>query len=177
MMQSGKETKFDQIKDDQFKTHTLWNDTEYFKTTKKWFRKKCERKQIVDPEITELRKSIPLYKDLSQSNTLVRQKYRGEGVNNAVVDFKSLAMSMICDGSRDSCITLAEMTLVRSSIGRGGEHIFLRYKEAAFDEYFQALDLDWPILKQTDRKCILIIRYTRAMQLVAIAITPEQWES
>ena len=134
----------------------MWNDTEYFKTTKKWFRKKCERKQIVDPEITELRKSIPLYKDLSQSNTLVRQKYRGEGVNNAVVDFKSLAMSMICDGSRDSCITLAEMTLVRSSIGRGGEHIFLRYKEAAFDEYFQALDLDWPILKQTDRKCILI---------------------
>ena len=53
MMQSGKETKFDQIKDDQFKTHTLWNDTEYFKTTKKWFRKKCERKQIVDPEITK----------------------------------------------------------------------------------------------------------------------------
>ena len=44
MMQSGKETKFDQIKvifKEKFKTHTLWNDTEYFKTTKKWFRKKC----------------------------------------------------------------------------------------------------------------------------------------
>lgn len=56
MMQSGKETKFDQIKvifKEKFKTHTLWNDTEYFKTTKKWFRKKCERKQIVDPEITK----------------------------------------------------------------------------------------------------------------------------
>jgi len=159
LMPSGKETKYYQtisIFQDKFKEHNLWKNDDWKKSTHYWFMKKCRREDIVDPDIEQERKSIPLYKDLSKSRTLIRQMYIGNGVNKAVVDLKSITMAMISEGSAESCHSLAELNLVVTGIGRGGEHVFLRWGETAFDEYFHALDLDWPIIKQSDRKCILV---------------------
>ena len=51
---------------------------------------------------------------------------------------------------------LAEFALTRQAIGRGGEQVFFCWTEARWDEYFNAPDFDWPVIKQSVFKCILL---------------------
>jgi hypothetical protein len=51
---------------------------------------------------------------------------------------------------------LAEFVLCRQAVGRGGEYVFLRWSEAFWDDFYQALDLDWTIIKQKDTKGTLL---------------------
>ena len=83
----------------------------------------------------------------------MRAKYLG--LNH--VDATSIAMSMIKKISdfRSSAV-LAEFNVSRSTIGRGGEHVFLGWDERTFDPYFQASDFDWSIIKQNERQCMLM---------------------
>jgi hypothetical protein len=107
---------------------------------------------MADPAVEETRKSTPLYRDLSGSRcTAVRAKHL-----NDKVDAKFIAMSLIKDMSVYNAQKLAEFALTRQAIGRGGEQVFLRWIEARWDEYFNAPDFDWPVIKQNVFKCILL---------------------
>ena len=70
LVPSGKDTKYYQIIklfQDKFKDHSHWNDNDWKKSTHAWFMKKCKREHIVDPDTEEVRKSVPLYKDLTSN--------------------------------------------------------------------------------------------------------------
>jgi hypothetical protein len=54
---------------------------------------------------------------------------------NEKVDAKTVAMATIKDGSNASVQKLAEFNLCRQAIGRGGEHVFLCWSEAAWDDH------------------------------------------
>jgi hypothetical protein len=106
----------------------------------------------LDPNVEETRKSAPLYHDLgSTRSTAVRAKYINEKV-----DAKTVSMAMIKDGSKASVQKLAEFNLCRQAIVRGGEHVFLRWSEATWDDFFRAPDFDWSTIKQKETKCILL---------------------
>jgi hypothetical protein len=100
----------------------------------------------LDKEVEEMRKSAPLFRDLSGSwSTVVRAKYMHDKV-----DAKSIAMQMLRDGTETSIQKLVEFTLCRQAVGRGGEHVFLRWAEACCDDYYHAVDFDWSVIKQKD---------------------------
>ena len=140
-----------------FPSHELWRDEEWWGQKNgvfKRFEKAIERHKIEDPEISEGRKSEPLYRDVKSSSAAIRAVYSGD----IIVDAKSIATSMIKNGKRDTAKDagkLLEFTLCRHAIGRGGEHAFLRYNEGTYDWNFNAPDFDWSIIKQTERQCML----------------------
>jgi hypothetical protein len=104
------------------KREDLWKNDEYWRELTADFKKKCDNSRMADPNVEELRKSAPLYRDLSGARcTAVRAKYL-----NDKVDARSIAMAMIMDGSQFSVQKLLEFVLCRAAIGRGGEHVFLR---------------------------------------------------
>ena len=156
----GLDTKvkhFDRVKavfKQKFPTHELWKDNQFFSETKEWFKTSCGRKKVEDPTVVGQMKSAPLYRDLSNSAGLIRSKYL-KGPYQTVLDQKQIAMAMIEDGSKDACSKLAEINLIAAAIGRGGKTMFLRYKGSNFDPFFHALDMDWPLIKQTDEQCML----------------------
>ena len=156
---SSKETRFKQIKQvfkEKFSRHELMHNEDYWVDTKKWFDKKIKNHRMNDTEVVELRKSVPLYRDLSTRNTAMRAKYLREGPHKTVVDAKTISMALIQRGDKHSCHILSEFNLSRHAIGRGGEHLYLRWNEGTYDEHFQAPDFDWPIIKQTDIQCMLL---------------------
>ncbi len=71
------------------------------------------------------------------------------------MDLVSVAMHWIKNPSEKNAQVLAETTLIYHGFGRGSEYAFLRYSEAAWDPYFEAIDFDWAIIKQLTRKCML----------------------
>jgi hypothetical protein len=86
-------------------------------------------------DVSEERKSQPIYSDLetlSSLNHLIRQKYAG----NYVVDLVSVAMHWIKNASEKNTQVLAETMLIYHGVGRGSDHAFLRYSEAAWDPFF-----------------------------------------
>ena len=168
MANTSKDTKFSQIKQvfkNSFPTHSLWKNEEYWKETKKWYEMKCKNSRMNDPEVVEIRKSVPLYRDLSGRNTSVRAKFMCEGSFKTVVDAKTVASSFIEKGNKKNCHILAEFNLTRHAIGRGGEHLLLRWAEANYDEHFEAPDFDWPIVKQNETQCMLIFCDRQLYQL------------
>ena len=64
------------------------------------------------------------------------------------VSCMSVATSMIthCDTKNKAAI-LCEFLLNRTTIGRGGEHLFLRWDEAFFDYFYSTADFDWTLMK------------------------------
>ena len=72
------------------------------------------------------------------------------------MDAKAAAMSMIWKGDINNCIALDEFFLSRVASARGGDHAFVRYDEVTYGPYFQAPVLDWFIIKQNDRQCMLL---------------------
>ncbi|KAL7494080.1 hypothetical protein ACHAWT_003130 [Skeletonema menzelii] len=118
-----------------------------------YFEKLCKRSKIQNEEEKVERKSEPLYRDLSSSLTVERAKY----LEMDRVDANMIAQSLVKNvKDYDSASRLAEFSLNRVSVARGGEHNTPRYDEGAWDSYFQAPDFDWNIIKQTERQCMLV---------------------
>ncbi len=126
---SNKETYFKNAKmalKEKFPDHELFGAqyVEWFTEIKAKFVKECNRSRSEDADIAEERKSEPLYRDLSTSLRAVRAKYLGL----YHVDAKSIAVSMIKKISDfKSSAVLAKFNVSRYGIGRGGEHVFLRW--------------------------------------------------
>jgi hypothetical protein len=68
------------------------------------------------------------------------------------VDAKSIAL----EGTVASIQKLAKFVLCRQAVGRGGEHVFLRWPEAFWDDFYHASDSDWTIIKHKNTKCTLL---------------------
>ena len=85
-----------------------------------------------------------------------------------VMDDKSVSLSMIKKGDRNNCLALAEFTTSRVASARGGNHAFISYDEGIYDPYFQAPDLDWSIIKQTDCQCMLL--FCERIPLLSVSI-------
>lgn len=154
MVLSGKDTKYKQMKSafqKKFPNHPLFKDDSYWSTTKSLFTKKCRNSSITDTDIIDERRSVPLYRTINDS--IIRKKYRGDSTD--LIDAVAVSFSFIVNGSPSSCQKLAEQNMSRNAIGRGGEHLFLRFQETYWDELFRAADFDWQIIKQSDKKCSL----------------------
>jgi len=155
MVPTGKDLKYKQIKSafqKKFPNHPLFKDESYWSTMGELFRAMCGgNAKITDTNVYEVRSQIPLYCRID--DTLIRQKYRGDPTS--LVDALAVSFSFVVNGSKNSCHKLAEQNLSRNAIGRGGEHLHLRFDESYWDELFRALDLDWPIVKQKATKCSL----------------------
>ena len=140
----------------RFPEHDIWaaNKEDWWKEQLKDFKKSCKRSRIADPSVEEMRKSAPLYRDVSKARTLsttIRAKYL-----NLKADAKGVAMGMLKEASCYSIQKLFEFALCWQAIGRGGEHVFLRWTEMRWDDLFQAPDFDWSMSKQSEKKCTLL---------------------
>jgi hypothetical protein len=139
----------------KFSSHPCFRDAPlWFTDMKHRFDKECKRSSMQNPNVSEERKTQPLYSDLeatSNLNRLIRQKYAG----NDIVDLVSVAMHWVKNANEKNSQVLAETMLIYHGVGRGSEHAFLRYSEAAWDPFFEAIDFDWAIIKQLSRKCML----------------------
>ena len=141
MASSGKVTKYKQMKSDFQKTfpnHAIFRDESYWSSTTSQSKKKGQNTRILDTDIIDERRSVPLYR--TTNDTLIRQKYRGDPTN--LFDAVDVLFSFVVNGSENSCHKLAEQNLSRNAIGRG-EHLFLQYQETYWDELFRAVDFDW----------------------------------
>jgi hypothetical protein len=99
------------------------------------FEKACDRSRLIDPEVAEERKSLPLYRDLSKDRTaLICAKYLGD----EIVDAKSIAMSMINQGTPKAINDLLELVTSRHALGRAVEHKFARYDEMFWSMPFRS---------------------------------------
>ena len=58
------------------------------------------------------------------------------------VNCKSVVMAILRIGTADQITKACEFVLNQQGLGRGEEHMFLRWNKGAWDCYFQALDLD-----------------------------------
>ena len=63
---------------------------------------------------------------------------------------------MIKKGEINNCIALDDFNLSRVASDRGYNHAFVWYDEVTYGPYFQAPVLDWFIIKQNDRQCMLL---------------------
>jgi hypothetical protein len=152
MVQSGKESTFRCMKTafhQKFPNHDLFRDDRFWSASTSSFVSKSANARINDSTVVETRSSRPLYR--KNSPHLIRQKWRGEDVIDAV----SVAFAYVLNATPPRLAKLAEFTISRNSVGRGGEHVFLRYCETWWDDYFNAIDVDWKIIKQNDEKCSL----------------------
>jgi hypothetical protein len=139
----------------KFSAHPCFCDAPvWFADMKHRFDKECKCSSMRNSDVSEERKSQPIYSDLETSsglNRLIQQKYAG----NDIVDLVSVAMHWIKNGSEKNTQVLAETMLIYHGVGRGSEHAFLWYSEAAWDSFFEAIDFDWAIIKQLCHKCML----------------------
>ena len=71
------------------------------------------------------------------------------------MDSQSIAMSMIELANESNAKKLCEFVISRTAVGRGGEHMPLRWNEGTYDYYYMAPDLDWSMQKQLSRQCML----------------------
>ena len=62
---------------------------------------------------------------------------------------------MIKQSSDGNAKKLCEFVISRTAIGRGGEHMPLRWNEGTYDYFFKAPDLDWSMQKTFSRQCML----------------------
>jgi len=139
----------------KFKEHDLWkrDETGLWTEMRSDFKKESDRMRMNDDNIAQERKSKPLYRDVSSSgqSNFVRTKYAGLDV----VDLRTVAMSILRCGDRQSSQFLLEFNICRSAVGRGGEHPAIHWDGGNWDWFFQAADIDWKISKQLDRQCML----------------------
>jgi hypothetical protein len=78
---------------------------------------------MLDPVVSEERKSEPLYRDLSENNSAVQYLYRG--YND--VDARSIAMSMIKRGEQKDATSLTEFSVSRHAVGREKRPVLIIY--------------------------------------------------
>jgi hypothetical protein len=138
----------------KFSAHPCFCDAPvWFADMKHRFDKECKCSSMRNSDVSEERKSQPIYSDLETSsglNLLVQQKYACDDV----VDLVSAAMYRIKNASEKNTQVLAETMLIYHGVDRGSEHAFLWYSGAAWDPFFEAIDFDWAIIKQLSLKCL-----------------------
>ena len=148
---------------DRFPTHPLvqlGDAQNWFQEMKGRFLKGVIRKRTLDPAVFETRKSKPLYRNLGTENHLVQAKYATE----KEIDCKSIHMNMIRSLTADKnpreayniACKLSELNTGKAACIRGGEIIFPRWNEGAYDPYFRTIDMDWSIVKQNERQCMMV---------------------
>ena len=71
------------------------------------------------------------------------------------MDAKSVSMSMINEGERNNCITLADFNSSGVASDRGVEHAIVQYYEVTYDPYLHVPNLYWSIAKQNYCQCVL----------------------
>lgn len=155
---STKKNRFKEMKQVlslRFKNHEDFKSSggeEWFKDMLERFVKQCESNSVEDPNVTEERKSEPLYSDLEVNLHFIRAKF----MDLSPIDAKSVAMSMLRAGLFKDVKDFVEFVLSKNAVARGGEHRFLRWNEAAWDYFFNAPDFDWRIIKQRERQAMLL---------------------
>ena len=125
------------------------------------FNEECTRHVFLDPDVSSGRKSEPLYRDVTSDKSFLRAKYR----ELTGTDLLSICKSMIKDGDRETAKKLLEIVITRQGIGRGGEIAFIRWNEATWDALFNCMDMDWTIIKQLDKQCMLFFCDRRNYEL------------
>ena len=133
----------------KFPKHKLFRDDRFWSASTSSFNSKTANTRIHDSNIVDTRSSRPLYR--KNSPHLLCKTWRGIDVIDAV----SVAFGYIVNATPPCLGKLAEFSVCRNSVGRGGEHVFLRFCETWWDDYFNAIDFDWKIIKQNDEKCSL----------------------
>ena len=106
----------------KFKEHDLWkrDETGWWTEMHSDFKKESNKMRMNDENIAQERKSEPLYWDVSSSgqSNFVCAKYAGLDV----VDSRTVAMSILHRGNRQSSQFLLEFSICRSAVGGGGKH-------------------------------------------------------
>ena len=92
---------------------------EWFTDLKRRFKVEAKRSRTLDPYIFEDQKSEPLYRVLSEDQTVVRAKYYVA----LFVDVKSIATSMVKNANFSNSQKLVEFNFCRVGLGRGGGHM------------------------------------------------------
>ena len=138
----------------KFGSHELFNrgNIDWWNELRGKFVTEATRCKKNDQETAELRQAYPLYRDLSDNNSAVRARYLG----SLPVDAKTIGMRMISKMDPGTARRFTEHTLGRNVIGRASEHLFARWDEGAYDSRFRCLDVDWQIIKQLDKQCMLM---------------------
>jgi hypothetical protein len=129
--------------------------SDWFSEMLKRFEKECQRNRLEDPEVSDERKSEPLYRDLCSSDIGVRAKY----LPLLPVDARGVAMRMLRNigANIDKNVKLfVEFILNRVAISRSGEHAWVRWNEATYDHRFKAPDFDWTMIKQVEKQPMLL---------------------
>ena len=144
-----------QVMKEKFPLHSLFSAeyNEWHEDMVKKFKAQCDRSRQLDENIHEVRKSEPLYRDISDRDkcTAVRAKFLG--IN--VYDCSRVSINLLKRvKDLNTAAALAEFNLCRAASGRGGEHALLRWDEGTYDPFYRAPDFDWPIMKQLDRQCM-----------------------
>jgi len=124
--ESAKLTYFKAIKEifkHKFPTHSAWNDKQWWTDMRKDFETHAKRHHIEDTDITVIRKSEPLYRDLDDDATALRAKYS----NATQIDCKMIARSMISSNFKSGGYIsvsvagqLLEFNTCRTAAARGG---------------------------------------------------------
>ena len=162
---SSKDTIFKNMKEcfkEKFgREHDLFKDDTWFAEIKVGFNDECTRHVLEDPDVSNGRKSEPLYRDVTSDKSFLRAKYR----EITGTDLLSICKSMIKNGDRETAKKLLEIVITRQGIGRGGEIAFMRWNEATWDALFNCMDSEWTIIKQLDRQCMLFFCDRRNYEL------------
>ena len=64
-------------------------------------------------------------------------------------------MSMLRKGDAATIVKFCEFVINRFSLGRGGEHLFLRWNMGYWDFHFNGADLEWTMMKTIASQCML----------------------
>ena len=148
---------------DRFPSHPLvqhGDGRNWFPGVKRRFMSEVERKRTLDPDLSEQRKSESLYRDLGDDNKLRRAKWR----NERPVDRLSIHMNLIrgmTSGmnphkAQESARKLSELNTGEAADIRAGEIIFPRWNEGTWDDYYRTIDMDWSVIKQNERQCMMV---------------------
>ena len=72
------------------------------------------------------------------------------------MDAKSVAMSMIRQADEANAMKHCEFVINRVGLGRGGEHLFLRWTGGSWDFFFNGFDITWTTIKTCSDQCMLL---------------------
>ena len=63
---------------------------------------------------------------------------------------------MICQADEGNAMKHCEFVINRAGLGRGGEHLFLRWTGGNWDFFFNGFDITWTMIKTCSDQCMLL---------------------
>ena len=107
----------------------------------KKFKVQRDRSRQLDENIHEVRKSEPLYRDISNRDKCAAVRAKFLGIN--VYDCSRVSLNLLKQvKDLNTAGALVEFNLSRAASGRGGEHTLLRWDEGTYDPFYRAPDFD-----------------------------------